>query len=303
MIESTKKRGIDLSLIQKVRDRIVDIAQDNDGVEDSDISRLKRDDTLIVCFILQHFPEHEDRNEKTESEGIDRVCKHLLETLKWRKDQGVNHIKLSDFPSECVSWNFSMISKETVNDNTKVIVCRSNKFEKSMFEIGDFAARFWIYLLDGYISNLFSEGFEITVIYDLRGFKYSNFDFGLTLQVLSLTQRYFPFLIKHTYAFEPPFVIRPFMKLTLSALGNSFLRGFEVLDFKSAVSIFGGFNYVPKLLGGNNPMAVLVDAPVKVVTVRDLAANKGLKEEQIQALEKLVSESTQKLKVDEDMFV
>ena len=98
------------------------------------------------------------------------------------------------------------------------------------------------------------------------------------------------------YAFEAPFLIRPFVKMTLSALGSSFLKGFKMMDLKVAKTEFGGLEYVPQILGGMNPVRGLVPAPEKRVTVRDIGVRKGFEEEKIKMWEELVSRTSSRLR-------
>lgn len=297
-----KKRGIDCSLIDKIRKRILEILQDDNEVDTCDVSRLEKDDSLIICFIAQYFGNHDTRNDRKETEGIERICKHLLETLKWRKEFGINHLKVTDFPTETITWNVGLLTKETVKDNTKVVVWRANKYEKLKSDTSEVALKFWLLAVEKFLFPLFSQGYNVVVVHDMRGYKISNFDFNLSCQSLSIIQTHYPCLIKSTYAFELPYLMKPAMKLILSALGSSFLKGFEMLDFKSCVAEFGGIEYVPTILGGKNPILGLIPLPNQTVTIRELGPKVGLNEKQIQEWEVYVAQTSKKMQLEDHLF-
>ena len=302
MLQSEKKRGIDCSLIDKVRKRILEILQDNNEVDTCDVSRLEKDDSLIICFIVQYFDNHDTRDDRKETEGIERVCKHLLETLKWRKEIGINQLKVTDFPTATLAWNVGLIAKETVQDNTKVIVWRANKYEKSNTDTSQMAFKFWLLVVEKFLFQYFSQGYNVVVVHDMRGYKISNFDFNLSYQSMSLIQTHYPCLLKSTYVFEVPFLMKPAMKLILSALGSSFLKGFKILDFETCVTEFGGIQYVPTILGGKNPIEGLIPLPDETVTVRELGPKLGLNEKQIQECEVYIAQTSKKMQLEDHLF-
>ncbi|XP_074596210.1 motile sperm domain-containing protein 2-like [Brevipalpus obovatus] len=187
-------------LIAKVRQNVSKAYQDKPDVFDvNDIRRVEADDWFVKKFLLVC-----DRNPKSASAM-------LIDTLKWRKCQGIYETKLTDFPSDLYRLG-SFFIYQTDKLGHPIIYVRPKHFRRHKL-LRPELVKFGISVgtrLEAQTPN------GIVSVIDFRGMSISNVDLEIMRIIISTIMNHFPLFIQKIYVVNLP----SFLKMISTMLIN-----------------------------------------------------------------------------------
>lgn len=302
--DERSNRGVQIQLIDRVRNCVLQRISDDEAdesIEEQDVKRIQETDDMITRFILSEGLQKHAASEVPQS-SIDKVSRRLIDTLKWRKEYGTNHFNPEEFMPGAVEWHIITIASKTFN-NSKMIVVRSNKYEKysvAGFSLSELGIKYWILALEK-LSDMYANGYDIIMFFDMRNFGLFQADFNQAYVSLSILHKHYPCLIKLLVGYDTPFIIGSFTKLVVSALPSSFGKHVRLMDKKTAELEFGTF--LPAILGGSNLMRPLINPCSKEGSLEQHLSNRyGLSDAEKQKLIKFLNEMSERVKLPDSLF-
>ena len=237
-----------------------------------DVQRAQTNNWFIQRFVI-------DRSESTfvdQEDMIEDSTRAVIECMKWRKEEGLNDIKSSDFPRELYQSGSTTLGK---GQQGNPIVFVRGKFHRKIPE--------WAELLKLYSSYFYEladktlEGRSMGLVIDFNGTGIRNFDLDYNIHVLELFTKYFPMSCSFVYLNDVSWLMKPGMSLLLKVVPSKYQKIVKFTTQKSLLEILGS-EHLPFFLGGTAKCELFVpsDAP----SIDEVAERHGISKESTQKL-------------------
>ncbi|XP_074605578.1 motile sperm domain-containing protein 2-like [Brevipalpus obovatus] len=226
--------------IDKVRDiTLAEVEKDPISFEDVDVQRVCSDDAYIYRFV-------EDRSGK-----IDDAAKMLVETLRWRKSYGVNHMKVEDFPAE-IFRVAELFEFHPDKNGISTLYLRIDR-HRPVSKWKEIIRRFIVFNIEQAEKVATQNNKGIGLVVDARNGKIYHVEIDLDLFTIKTILNYYPGCLQYLAIFEIPWVLMAILKLVKSWCPAHYQDKFKFIN-KSNVNEFIGLENLPEFMGGCRPM-------------------------------------------------
>ena len=164
-------------------------------VDPSDVSKVNSDDKYVSRFFRHVF---DNPGEQTEA-----AAKMIVNTLKWRQEQGARHIKEADFQQSLLDRG-ALFSHNRDKDGRKLLVFCVFKHVKGQEKMEDMK-KFFIYCLERVYRE--EGGNQLTLLFDCRGAGMRNMDMEFVQFIIGTLKDYYPDPLNYILVLEMPWVL------------------------------------------------------------------------------------------------
>ncbi|KAE8621922.1 hypothetical protein XENTR_v10005035 [Xenopus tropicalis] len=225
-------------LIQETRKRFTqEYLQDKaDRYDSRDVERLQKDDTLVESYLMwRHYVTEE-------------ALKMMDESLKWRKDIGVNDLNESTIPKWCFETGASYLHGYDKEGNK--LLWLKVKLHVRDGKTTEDKKKFVAFWLERYARR--EPGKFITVVFDMVDSGLSNVDMDFVRFVVNSFKTYYPRYLSKMVIYEMPWILNAAFKIVKSWLGP---EAISLLKFanKNQVQDYISAEYLPPHMGGTDP--------------------------------------------------
>lgn len=241
---------------------------------EKDVKKLKESDTMINRFIADHA------NHKTNN--YDYVSSLVIESLKWRKEAGINEIDLKLFPKELLNLEIFYWGQTGPKSYTVYLMGRRfrkmPKMAESMIKLGLFCAESKL--------NEFGDDIKISLFNDASDCGLAQVDMGLFMKAVPIYLKNYPGIIDHVYLYNVPWFVRPVFKLILAMIPATFsdlITNCTSSDYKEKIPM----DKLPDYLGGS-VKTNKIDPAQDAITIEQFADKSGLSKEELKQLKKVI---------------
>jgi len=166
-----------------------------------DIQRIAKSDHYVSRFWMHMFDEPGDQGEL--------ACNMILETLKWRKEFGVDGISGDSINSALIDKG-NVYTHNRDKDNKKLLVFYVGNHEKGKDNMTELK-KFFVY----YLERLDREenGDLITILFDCRNAGLKNMDMEFIQFIIGVFKDYYPWMLNYILVFDMPWVLNAAWKV------------------------------------------------------------------------------------------
>ncbi|XP_076313097.1 motile sperm domain-containing protein 2-like isoform X2 [Tachypleus tridentatus] len=229
--------SINLELVTEVRKRILEELNEpdwKDNYDQRDVERLKQDNWYCARFI------------KHQKEDIEDSLNMIRDTLKWRKEMGINDLGKENLPAEYFTIG-ATFPYSCDKAGCRILVMRVKLHKKNsstLLEQKKFVA-YWVEKLDRETN-----GGKISLLMDCADSGLSNMDMDLIMYIITLFKYYFPFALGYIYVYEMPWLFNACWKIVKSMLPAEATRRFKFIN-NSSIKDYIALDQLPVHLGGS----------------------------------------------------
>lgn len=210
--------------------------------------------------------ELDEKESKAYQSCIKSVGEAVIETLKWRKEFGVNESIDSEFPKELWTKEILVIGEDS--DGATVVYIRGCNYSKVSSNWTPIFVRFLVHESEKILETVFGSpylpknppGSKLGIVIDCTGIGYAQVDFSLTLSVLPILCKHYPQSFSYIWVYEMPWIAKPMLALAMKILPTRHARKLRVIDKKTALSEMG-VEGIPKFMGGKSNMVPKASVP------------------------------------------
>ena len=263
--DSRTEKFTPLLTVQSIRAQVLNRIQGNkENFHEKDVQTLLTKDRFVQRFII----DHELSCNKPE-EG--KVVEAVIDCMLWRKNFGINDMKISDYPAELFASNI-FSAGELLDTDTVVIYLRGNRYRK-VDEWTDIQLEM---LLKSFEDELhkYPDHAVIKVVIDCGGCGLANADLSFAYKAMPIVFNYYPQFIKKIYFCNLPWILKPFCQMFVAFLPERFKCLVEYTDSKSLKALIGEEN-VPDFLGGPAKIQSFV-VPADASSIEQVAQVRGI---------------------------
>ena len=265
----------------EVRDRVLSVIENDSEAEKQfdprDVEKAKHNNWFIQRFVI-------DRSESVyvdQEDMIEDSTKAILECMKWRKEEGMNDLKSSDFPKKLYESGSTTLGKD---QNGNPIVFLRGKFHRKIPEWAELIKLFASYFYEVVDNNL--EGRSMGLVIDFNGTGIRNFDLDYNIHVLELFTKYYPMSCGFVYLNDVSWIMRPGMQLLLKVVPAKYQKLVKFTTQKSLADLLGE-DRLPYFLGGTAKCELFV--PADAPTIEDVAQRHSISQDSINKLKEVLS--------------
>jgi hypothetical protein len=256
--------------VQEVRDRVLFLIGDGSEFDPRDVNKVHNNKWFIQRFVLDRLQNtYADRDDL-----IEDSARAVVECMRWRKSEGINDLKSSDFPREFFSSNTSMIS--TDHQGNPLIFTRA-KYHTKINEWHELIKMKESFLYETMDQKL--DGRSVGIILDLEGCGIRNFDLDYTMFMFELFSRYYPMTCSFLYVNEVSWIMRPGISLLMKIVPKKYQKQVKFTTKKQLHQLVGK-EYLPFYLGGTAAMEVVV--PSDCPSLDEVAERHGISKEALE---------------------
>lgn len=264
--------------VEEVREAIVcavNGSSDLRGAVDSlDIEKVKSNNWFIERFIL----EHSEDIFGDENEIIEQSSQSIIECLRWRAKQRVNHLTCVDFPLEF--YSSGIISHAVSVTNDSIVFIRGKLFKRNLHSWANLLKQFIIHYYELMDSKLPGANSAIIII-DLTDCRLRHLDIQYIYFIVDLVDKYYPNSCRKMYLANASWFIKPGLALTLSFSSFKYQNIISFATSHQLKHIFGG-HCLPPFLGGTANVHLFI--PSNAADITQIACKHGIDETSILAL-------------------
>jgi len=268
--------------IASVREKVVAHFDANpDQCFPEDIERIKGEEYQVKRFLLvaKDVSKH------------DEIVTSIVNTLKWRKDNNVTHLKKEDFPIEYYQCGgIFTYGKDKTGGTLLILRVKANK---RIPEWADLLKKFILFLFEKLDAENGVDGKGITVVFDCNGAGISNVDTDLLSFIVSCLRDFYPLLLNQVLVHELPFILMWVFKLVQSWMPQESQKMIKLIS-KKEVKDYIAEDEMPDFMGGTNSLSYK-DVPKGVFTAEEIAEkmniNKKACEKLMKHLEPFITKS------------
>ncbi|XP_076342387.1 motile sperm domain-containing protein 2-like isoform X2 [Tachypleus tridentatus] len=230
--------SVNLQLVTEVRRRIFEEQKGwKDNYDQRDVDRLKQDNWYCARFI------------KHQKEDIEDSLNMIRDTLKWRKEMGINDLGKENLLAEpfIAGTIGATVPFSCDKAGCRILVMKVKHHKKNsstLLEQKKFIAG-WIEKLDRETN-----GGRISLLMDCTSSNRSNMDMELIMYITTLFKYYFPFALGYVYFYKMPWLCKALWKILKIRLPAKTRRRFKFIN-KSSISNYIALDQLPTYLGGS----------------------------------------------------
>jgi hypothetical protein len=295
-MSTTVRERVGDDLIRRLRQKVCEaVAQtpfDDYDAQDLEVN-IKSSDTLILMFAGQYMDDHGIKSlnseEPVEDKVVERIKNLVTDALKWRKQQDVANLTLSDFSSEFFSRGFYRIGISGPNDDKVTIVMDFGKHKKISSAVNRMEMAYFFVFTERITKEHFSAGRDVTVIFDHTNYGLANMDASFMIDFFSLISSYYPTIIARTIAYELPWYLKPVVTMAQAVLPSRITKDFAVVD-RNSIKQKLDKEQIPVWMGGECECNLLTVSTTK--ELHEVAARYGVTDSDLQKLNDYYSKTT-----------
>jgi len=190
-------------------------------INSSDIAKLNSDDKYVAKF-FRHVFDHP-------GEQTDAAAKMIINTFKWRQEQGASIIKEENFPQGLLDKG-ALFSHNRDKDGKKLLVFCVFKHIKGQEKMDDMK-KFFIYSLERLGRE--EEGDQITLLFDCRGAGMKNMDMEFVQFIIGTLKDYYPDPLNYILVLEMPWVLNAAFKMIKAWLPPAAVKKIKFLTLSN----------------------------------------------------------------------
>lgn len=251
-----------------------------------DVEKLRNADTFIQRFIN----EHQNWKKNNWEEIVDLV----IESLKWRKDFGINDLNRKMFPREF--YDLKVFVYGQIGPKDLMVYVKARRFRK-IEGASERILQFGVWCFES-LAEEYGDHLKWSAFSDLSGCGLSQVDFPLFMKAIPILLKNFPDIAEHGYIYELPWILKPIAKVVMACLPakyNDMVTFCSKSDFLEKVPK----DKLPDFLGG--PVKTREFEPCEdCVTLEEAAAELGMTSEQIKKTRKVVNEMIADVRREEE---
>lgn len=250
--------------IEEVRERVLSMIGDGSEFDARDVNRARHNQWFIQRFVLDRL-----QNTYADQEDlIDDAATAIIECMRWRKEEGINDLKASDFPREFFSSNTSMIGTD---HNGNPLMFTRGKYHTKINEWHELIKMKESFFYEAMDQKL--DGRSVGIILDLSGCGIRNFDLDYTMHVFELFSKYYPMTCTFLYVNEVSWIMRPGISLLMRIVPKKYQKQVKFTTKKQLHQLIGQ-EFLPFYLGGDASVDVVV--PSDCPSLDEVAARHGI---------------------------
>lgn len=260
--------------VEEVRERVISLIGDGSAYDARDVNKVHNNKWFIQRFVLDRL-----QNTYADQEDlIEEAANAVVECMRWRKAEGINDLKASDFPREFFSSNTSMIS--TDHQGNPLMFTRGKYHTKinEWHELIKMKESFFYEAMDQKL-----DGRSVGIVLDLDGCGIRNFDLDYTMHVFELFSKYYPMTCSFLYVNEVSWIMRPGISLLMHIVPKKYQKQVKFTTKKQLHQLIGK-EYLPFYLGGDAAVGVVV--PSDCPSLDEVAERHGISSVALEQLRK-----------------
>lgn len=267
--------------LAEVRELIQENAETKPELYDArDLMWLEKDDDLVRRFLRIHC----------EATNIVRQASLALDDfLLWRKELGVNDIKIGDLPREFFEWG--VVSVHEQEDGDLWLHMQMNLWKKSP-EFTEVWTRFLIYYAERFLTkNGYNTNKRFCNFCDLKDLAFREADLPGSFKMIEVAAKY-PDLYRKSYMIDMHWMMKPIMVACNKFMPERYRRLVTVTSRKELLNEFE-YEDLPKSLGGKR--VPKFEAPLGTSSLEQVAAKFGISDSAAENMLKHINECKKKL--------
>lgn len=278
-------------LISLVRQRVLDLIDLEPSRYDfRDVDTVRGDDYFIARFVADRLTDSD------EDDVIEPAAHAITAALAWRRDFGINDLKLTDFPLDFYESGILEVG-ELEGDHLAVYV-RGRNYRK-VAGWTDIVLKYIAFCLERFAQRCAgaTSRFKIDLIMDCTGTGMSNIDMSLAMSLIPIFVRYYPGIANAIYLCELPWICRSATKLVVKLLPARLQKLVVICDKRDLVAQRGS-GQVPSWMGGEgvtSPPLVYCGANGRdlrgMLSIEQLGQRYALNEASVKQMKKNLSEA------------
>ncbi|OCT93948.1 hypothetical protein XELAEV_18011611mg [Xenopus laevis] len=170
------------------------------------------------------------------------------ESLKWRKDIGVNDLNESTIPKWCFENGATYLHGYDKEGNK--LLWLKVKLHVRDGKTNDDKKKFVAFWLERYARR--EPGKLLTVVFDMLDCGLSNVDMDFVRFIINSFKTYYPRYLSKIVVYEMPWILNAAFKIVKSWLGPEAINLLKFVN-KSQVQDYISAEYLPPLMGGTDP--------------------------------------------------
>ncbi|XP_053312924.1 motile sperm domain-containing protein 2 [Spea bombifrons] len=227
-------------LIQETRKKFnqdyLQAPDSSDRYDSRDVERLQKDDTWLESYLLWRH------------NVMDDALKMIDESLKWRKEIGINDLSESVIPKWCFDIGATYLHGYDKEGNKMLWLrvklhirdAKTNEDKKK-------CVAFW---LERYAKR--EPGKLLTVVFDMAECGLSNIDMDFVKFVINCFKIYYPRYLSKIVIFEMPWIMNAAFKIVKGWLGPEAINMLKFVN-RSEIQEYISAEYLPSHMGGTDP--------------------------------------------------
>lgn len=268
-----------------IRERILEIIEnDRDSFDPIDEENLKNSDEMIVRFLLDVCEDNRNLTRNDQEQVLNTVIANLTSTLKWRKDNQVNHLSLTDVPQEFLE----NLTHVYVAEDKRLYIMMKSRFHIRSEALSDIITKLMLIFFEKNIqkyAEVHKRGiFELhpVIIQDVRKCGVGQLDWTLLMKLVDMIPHY-PGVFKDYYFVGVPWWANSALKLLLRAMPRHISDKVKVASVKDLTAELGEEN-LPSSLGGSF-IPPPIEIPVGQPSLREVGELRGVPDKEIRRWE------------------
>lgn len=258
--------------VDEVKQRVLSLIGDGSAYDPRDVNKLHHSKWFVQRFVFDRL-----QNTYTDQEDlIEDAAKAIVECMRWRKEEGINDLKASDFPREFFSSNTSMIGTD---HNENPLLFTRGKYHTKINEWHELIKMKESFFYEAMDQKL--DGRSVGLILDLNGCGIRNFDLDYTMHVFDLFSKYYPMTCSFLYVNEVSWIMRPGISLLMHIVPKKYQKQVKFTTTKQLHQLIGK-EFLPFYLGGEAAMDVVV--PSDCPTLEQVAQRHGISDSALEQM-------------------
>ena len=245
-------RTIPSALLSETKDQVFNLIQQNqDKVDPLDVTALQNGSNLIERCILDYLEAHVMTDGITSMSS--KISSIVLDSLKWRKEFGINHIKDSDLPIEFYN---SKLFEVTSKPNGSTLIIMNVAILTRMRQWSDIWIKFIVHEMEREAQRLwanpdFFDTSRAHVLVDSSKIGICHVDLHFIMTIVPIFLKHFPQGFEMIWLYGLPLFTRHIKSLMLRSLPARIAKKVTFTDKQSIIDDMGQ-DVVPVRYGGTN---------------------------------------------------
>ncbi|UXI21653.1 WD40 repeat-containing protein SMU1 [Sarcoptes scabiei] len=247
-------------LVQNHLERIrglleIEFRNETDKYHPIDIERIRNDDWQIIRYfgpniIQQSLPKQRQESKLSQRSSkrinIEEIFQKIINTLRWKRMNGINDMQDKDFPREFFLINNLEILGRDPDDNT-LIVWTCSRYTKEFADLKFFIKQFAHYEMNRLDS--IAGRFGCKLITDAQHSTLLNIDIEMNQYSNWILETHFPGFLRQNILFNLSSLLGPIVKLILNFMDENTRQMVRIIH-RRQLSNFIDKRFIPKELGG-----------------------------------------------------
>lgn len=269
------------SLLVETRDQVFkQIQLHPDRVDPVDVSKLRNGSNLIERSVLEYLEDH------VMTDGVSttsvKIANQVMESLRWRKEYGVNQIRATDLPAEFYRCNvFELVERP---DGGHLIIVNIGNL-KRLRHWSNLWIKFIVYEMEKVADKQFSDPDffnkrKLRVLADSSDIGFAQMDLSFILTIVPIFLKHFPQGFETVWLYGLPFFTRHMRGIALRSLPARVAKKVKFTDKGTIVHDMGSDN-VPVRYGGTCRFPLKEFSPAEASPLRDVGRKNGITDAEI----------------------